>query len=427
MRYLGHSGSAESYADIVALEVGTSRRAPRIGGSLVTTVDSPVLTPRARTVLKRWAFWVVVGLVALAMGVAALATAGRVAAGGYLDPTNPAPAGAMALAEVLRQQGVDVVITSSIEETRAAVTSPDTTTLFVNDVDQYLTAGRWGTVSRLADRIIVADPSFLALRAIAPELAQAGSVDATLAADCDLPVVIRAETVSGPGSGFRVIDAEASATACLGSGDDVFSLVQVAHATDTLTVLGATGALTNEFIVDHGNAAFALGLLGQTETLVWYEPSFADLPASDEPPTFADLSPDWVIPVLGLLIVATITAAIWRGRRFGPLVIENLPVTVRASETMLGRARLYEHSSARLRALDALRIGSVQRLAATCGLPRLATVDEVVSTVAALIGAQVADIRRLLVDDIPQTDRDLIALSDALLTLERDVTRASRP
>ncbi len=41
-----------------------------------------------------------------------------------------------------------------------------------------------------------------------------------------------------------------------------------------------------------------------------------------------------------------IAAAFWRGRRFGPLVVENLPVTVRASETMLGRARLYEKSRA---------------------------------------------------------------------------------
>jgi hypothetical protein len=108
-------------------------------------------------------------------------------------------------------------------------------------------------------------------------------------------------------------------------------------------------------------------------------------------------------------------------------VIENLPVTVRASETMLGRARLYEKSSSRLRALDSLRIGSVQRLAAACGLPRTATVDEVVAAVAAVTRAQPGDIRSLLIDAVPHTDRDLISYSDALLTLERDVARAIRP
>ncbi len=385
-----------------------------------------MLTPRARTVAKRWAFWAAAALVSLGIAFGALATAGTVAAGGYLDPTNPAPGGALAVAEVLRQQGVDVVVTSSLDETRAVLTSPERTTLVVNDADQYLTADVWATVARLADRTIVIDPAFAALRALAPEVAQAGSVDGVLTADCPVAYVERAESVSGQGSGFRVIDGTSDVTACLGSGDDVFSLVQVARNAGTLTILGATGALTNEFVIDQGNAAFALGLLGATETLVWYEPSFADV-ASSGPASFADLSPDWVIPSLALLIVTALAAALWRGRRFGPLVIENLPVAVRASETMLGRARLYERSSARLRALDALRIGSIQRLAAACGLPRLATVDDVVSAVAALTGAQVADVSRLLVDAIPATDRDLIALSDALLTLERDVARASRP
>ena len=83
-----------------------------------------MLTPRARTVAKRWAFWAAAALVSLGIAFGALATAGTVAAGGYLDPTNPAPGGALAVAEVLRQQGVDVVVTSSLDETRAVLTSP---------------------------------------------------------------------------------------------------------------------------------------------------------------------------------------------------------------------------------------------------------------------------------------------------------------
>jgi hypothetical protein len=62
-----------------------------------------------------------------------------------------------------------------------------------------------------------------------------------------------------------------------------------------------------------------------------------------------------------------------------------------------------------------------------CGLPRAATVDEVVTAVASLTGRQLGDIRTLLLDATPASDRDLIALSDALLALERDVTAASRP
>ena len=70
-----------------------------------------------------------------------------------------------------------------------------------------------------------------------------------------------------------------------------------------------------------------------------------------------------------MLVLVALGAVFWRSRRVGPLVVENLPVVVRASETMEGRARLYERSNSRLHALDALRVGTVARLARTCGLP----------------------------------------------------------
>ncbi|MFM9877574.1 MAG: DUF4350 domain-containing protein [Rhodoglobus sp.] len=388
--------------------------------------DQQVLTPRVRTVVRRWLFWGGAAVVALVIGVVAFAFAGNAAAGGYLDPDNAAPLGSKAVAEVLRQQGVNVIVTTTLVETQDAVDKPEATTLFVYDTDQLLEASQWRTIAGLTDRVIIADAGFVTLRVVAPAVAQAGVVDGTLSADCDLPVVERAASVTGSGSGFRVVDDAAPATACLGSGDGVYSLVEVPRASGTVTVLGATDAITNEQVIDNGNAAFALGLLGENDTLVWYLPSFADL-ESTAPATLGDLTPLWVTPALSLLVVAVIAAAIWRGRRLGPLVIENLPVTVRASETMQGRARLYERSNARLRALDALRVGSVQRLAATRGLSRLATIEDVVGAVAAATGAQVGEIRRLLVDDIPTSDRDLLTLSDALLTLERDVTRALRP
>ena len=72
-------------------------------------------------------------------------------------------------------------------------------------------------------------------------------------------------------------------------------------------------------------------------------------------------------------------------------------------------------------------MGAIQRLATACGLPRVATADEVIGAVAAVTNSPVTDIRRLLLDDHPATDADLVRLSDALLTLERDVARATRP
>jgi hypothetical protein len=128
-----------------------------------------------------------------------------------------------------------------------------------------------------------------------------------------------------------------------------------------------------------------------------------------------------------LLLVVAFAAAIWRGRRFGPLVVEKLPVVVRAGETMEGRARLYQRSSSRLRAIDGLRIGAVTRLAAHAGLPRTASVTDVVDTVAALTGRDRSNVRGILLDAVPHSDADLVWLSDQLLDLETATARAVRP
>jgi hypothetical protein len=387
------------------------------------TTTQRVITPTTGRVLKRAAFWIAVAVFAVIVAIVSLLTAGSSSAGQPLDPTNPAPGGAMALAEVLRQQGVEVTVTDTLADTREAIRSPDDTTLVLHDLGGYLDAEQLREAVALAGAVVLIDPGFDELQAVAPAVAQAGIVDETLDAGCGIPAAQRAGTISGEASGYRVLDEDAGAIGCFASGDDVVSLVALP---DGLTILGTTTALSNEAIIRDGNAALALGLLGANEHLVWYLPSFGDLPEAP-PETLGELTPTWVTPVLSLLVLTFIAAAIWRGRRLGPLVIENLPVTVRASETMLGRARLYEKSSSRLRALDALRIGSLQRLAASCGLPRTATVDDVIGAVAALTGAQVGDIRRLLVDAVPATDAELMSLSDALLTLERGLDRARRP
>jgi hypothetical protein len=382
------------------------------------------LTPTVGRVARRALFWVGVGVFVLIVAVVAFATAGSGEPGDPLDPTNPAPAGAMAVAEVLKQQGVEVIATESFAETEHAV-EKDSTTLLIDDWRSILSDDRVRAAVALADQTVLIDPSFGALAAVAPELAQAGEVPRQLSADCSVRAVQKAGIVAGGGSGYRVIDEGADAVTCLRSGDDVYSLIQLPRSWGTLTVLGVAPALTNEFVANEGNAALALNLLGSTHRLVWYQPGLDDV--QDNSATLGELTPAWVTPVLSLLVITFIVGAMWRGRRLGPLVIENLPVTVRANETMLGRARLYERSSSRLRALDSLRIGSIQRLAALCGLPRVATVDEVIAAVASIAGAQPGEVRRILVDAEPATDGQLMALSDQLIQLEREVHKKLRP
>src|SRR5690606_8139879 len=173
-------------------------------------------------------------------------------------------------------------------------------------------------------------------------------------------------------------------------------------------------------------AALALGLLGGTDRLVWFLPSVADVEATG-PPTLQELTPTWLVPVTSLLAITVLVAMFWRGRRFGPLVAEDLPVTVPSGETMEGRSRLYQRTAARTRAIDALRIGTVGRLGNALGLSRHASVPEVSDAVASVLGRNPNEIRSILLDTLPTSERDVVALSDALLDLPTAVIAVVDP
>jgi hypothetical protein len=403
--------------------------------SAPTTTTNPgsetVLTPTVGRVLRRSLFWVAAALVATFVVIAVMVGGGGTKDVTMLSAANASPTGAKALVEVLRQQGVTVVVTDSMTETLAAVDDPSNTSVFVYDRDFYLTADLRDELVGLAENLVFLEPGLDDLEILAPGIAQAGDVSGELDADCAFPAASAAEQVTGDGRGYRAIG-DNNAITCFPSGKRVFSLIQVAGddlpngEPSTVTALGTSAALTNERVGERGNAALGLTLLGEHDTLVWYIPTIDDQ-AGETPPTLGELSPDWVIPAALLALLVFLAAAFWRGRRLGPLVVENLPVTVRASETMRGRARLYERSSARLRALDSLRIGTISRVARSCGLPTGATVVEVVGAASALLRRDPQPIRRLLIDAEPASDGELVALSDELLVLERAVAAASRP
>ena len=381
------------------------------------------VTPTLGRTARRALFWVVVGAVLLLVTILIIAFRGTAEAGIPLAADNAAPQGAMAVAEVLRQHGVDVIETSSLADTEDAVAGADATVLLW-DVDLLLDSDQHDRLLLATDDLIVLDPSFLELQDLAPGIAQAGATDGVFDADCDLTAVEKAGTVDAGGSVYRIVDAP-QATGCLADGDR-FGLVETRRNGGVVTVLGVAEALSNGEITTEGNAALALNLLGEHETLVWYIPGIDDL-SDATPATLPDLTPAWVMPFGVMLLLFAVGAIVWRGRRVGPLVVENLPVVVRASETMEGRARLYEHSSARLHALDALRIGTVARLARTCGLSRTASVTEVVDAVAALTGRDRTGVADILIDHVPTSDSELVHLSDQLLALEAEATKRSRP
>ncbi|CAN5248454.1 DUF4350 domain-containing protein [soil metagenome] len=381
--------------------------------------------PTLRGRLRRNAFWIVLATALLLItALAAIASVGG-PADNPLDPTNAQPTGSRAVFEVLRQQGVDVSAATSLTDTAAAVADPADTTIVLYDASGILGSDQRARLLGLAQNLIVVMPTGSAIEDFAPGVDVTSELSGTVrTAGCDLAAAEKAQTIVSTGEQFTVTG-DVDATTCFTENGES-ALVQLANGDTTVTLLGAGRALMNGDILKEGNAALALNLLGSTGTLVWYIPGAADYATDGSAQTLGQLSPNWVIPLTSLLALAALVAIVWRSRRFGPLVIENLPVVVRSSETMEGRARLYERGNDRLHALDALRVATIDRLAVTCGLSRRATVTEVVDAVSALTARDRQTVAGILIDQTPSSDSELVRLSDELLRLEADTAAATR-
>ncbi|MET0296709.1 MAG: DUF4350 domain-containing protein, partial [Microbacterium sp.] len=214
--------------------------------------------------------------------------------------------------------------------------------------------------------------------------------------------------------------------ACYPEGDGAGLLVR-ADGERRLAAVDGRSLFTNESLAADGNAALALNLMGRHAVVVWYVPTLADTDLEDVTPSLGDLTPDWVSPAIVLLLSAGVAAAVWRGRRFGPLVAERLPVTVRASETTEGRGRLYARARDASHAADQLRIGALGRTSRLLSLGPAATATEIADAAATRTGFDRAAVRGILIDDIPANDDELLTLRTRLRDLESAVQAAVRP
>lgn len=372
---------------------------------------------------RRLATWAGIGLVLLIVGGigAAVSGASQWAQRDALDPESTGPAGTRALAEILRDHGVDVVVARN-RARAAAVLGAGPATLVLPDAPA-LSDDAIAALAGAASDVVLIEPRARTLDLLLPGATPAGvAASGAVAPDCDLPDAQRAGALE-PGAVYGPGDA---GDACYRSGDGFGLLV---GATDSGRVAAVDGRaiLTNEHLADDGNAALAANVMGRHPLVVWYVPGLADTDLDDADPTLGELTPPWVSPVIVMLLVAGIAAAVWRGRRFGPLVAERLPVTVRASETTEGRARLYARAGDPLHAADRLRIGALHRIAALLGLAANAAAPDIADAAAGRLGTDRNAVRGILIDDIPNSDAELVALSTRLRDLEDAVRTAVRP
>jgi hypothetical protein len=385
--------------------------------------EGGVGSPRVRSTLGRLAYWVVVAIILVIVGVLTLLTVHAKPSTARLDAANPSTAGAQALVAVLRRDGVSVdtphTLADAVDDARS---DPGNTTVVLYDQALILTTPKLRQLAAATRKLILINPGYRALGTLMPTVHDAGApTSAVLSPHCDLAAVGSARTVSGFSGVYRITGGNVSGCFPQAGFD---SLAQLAETGRTVTAVSASTPFTNGSILRADNAAFALSLFGQRPHLVWYLPSAAD--ATNAQDGVLPI-PDWVTlaAILGGLVL--IAAGIWRGRRFGPVVVERMPVFVRSSETLEGRARLYQSSSDHVHALDSLRIGAIRRMAIECGLPSRAGVDEVIGAIARVTGRPVGELRSLLLDTLPRRDAELVELSDRLAELEAQVKDAVRP
>ncbi len=382
------------------------------GGSVLSTVRS-----RGRRALP-----LLIGAVVLAFIVLIGLIPGQDEDNRPLSPTNPAPDGARAVAEVLSDQGVDVVHPATYEDA-LAVLGEGPASVFLNDPRGYLSADQVQDLAGGAERTILAAPGtrqllgldqdFDVVGALPPGTDDAEAVDAA----CPDPAAVAAGSVSSTGTVYT------GPVECFPVElEDASGGLFVTSTDGSVVVLGAPALLSNRSITENGHAALALTALGSSPTLVWFEPTSADIVATGEGIDPTTLLPGWINVLLLWLLACAALAMLWRGRRLGPLAAEPLPVVVRAAETAEGRARLYQDSGSVSHAAANLRAATIARMARRLRVNRSAPAGEVLDAAARHSGRSRADLEQRLLDSTPTTQRELVLWAQDILELEKEIT-----
>jgi len=399
----------------------------------VSTVETGAADTASGVAVRRWRG--VRGPLALAGAVLVLAAVGVLllpdSTGRRLDPGAASPQGARALAQVLGDHGVDVVLVErSAAARQAAQEHPGRTTVVVVE-SRLLAPDLLATLPSYADDVVLVEPDAVVLDAVDAPVVSAGVEDAeTSEPGCDATDPLAAGATTGGGLLFARPDGESAGRPveiCYGDPRDGGPWAQWQTAGTRFTAIGQAAVLTNDGVGDEGNATLALRALGTSDQLVWWYADPLEAAVVPGSPSTAELLPQWVGPVALQLALVAGLAVVWRARRLGRLVPEPLPVVVRAAETTHGRAALYRRAGARDRAAAVLRADLLRRLAPRFGLRAGASPTDVARGAARAAGRPPGEVQRLLLGPPPVTDIELARLADGLDELMRTIESTGPP
>lgn len=388
--------------------------------SLWTGVGADAPAP---TGARRW--WRIMLVLAVVIAGAVLLGRGGQSGGSSAayHPNNPTAGGAQAVARVLAAQGVTVVVAEGEDALFRAEIDADTTVVVTNTTDlREVTLANLARAAKPAERLVLVRPERRVVRALTPSVSmqQTPRAQDALVSTCDTPDVRPQDRLTRSQSEYR--DSRATSACFVNEGYAVY-LTTSGPGLAEVVLIGSTDTISNDRTAQADNGALALRALGHSSRLVWYVPDLRDVPPTAAAQT-ESFTPTWWAPGLLLLAFAGLATFWWRGRRFGRLVVEPIPVVVRAVETTESRGRMYHKARDSGRAGAVLRDASGRRLAAYLGLAPGTPPELVAHAVGGATGRPVEEIRWLLGGPPPQTDTDLLDLAVRLAALEKEIRRS---
>lgn len=393
-----------------------------------TAVDDSTATAAGTSsdlsVRQRWRRYRVIAGVA-AFGIVAAVVVGALSSGannGDLDPRSFRPDGTHALAALLGQRGVTVDVETSVG---AAVSQAGAGTTLVLSHPDRLDDAALAKVSASSGDLVVLEAGPLELGGLNLGVVPGGDASdlpsASVSPSCALPAATAAGPVATGHYSYRTPDGGVGCYPLV----DGYAVVTFKQNDRQVTLIGDATPFTNGEIADAGNAAIALNLLSPQPKLVWLMPAVVADADSTGRSSLTSLLPDRLKWAVLQLAIAVVLLAIWRARRLGRLVPEDLPVVVRQAETVVGRARLYRRARARDRAAAALqsstRASLAGRLGMAAGGPASSGKDVLIERIAARTTRDAREVESLLYGSAPADDGELVWLAQRLAALEQEV------
>ena len=373
----------------------------------------------ARSSVRRALPWV-----AVVLGVAlVVAVAGRGAEeGNPLDPASPGPLGTKGLVEVLRGLGGRVTVSAG-----RPGTGTDTALLLSDDLTPQRRQGLLDWVRR-GGTLVVADPSSGVTRVEPTGSTRFGLLDAEIERRCAVPALRDAERVAAPGGVvFEIPEGQGApgnrpgaTQACFPRNDGAWLLVQPLGG-GTVVRLGGASALVNQQLGEADNAILLASLLVPVEGTA-VQVLQPPLPGGGTA-GLGDLIAPRVRLALWQLVVAFVLLALWRARRLGRPVAEPQPVQLPGAELVVAVGNLLQRARGRGQAAGLLTDDLRRSLAERLGLPPSTPADQVADTVAERTGIPRERVLRTLTRTTPRDEAELVALSQAVDTIRREVTR----